>query len=103
MPPGELLCPIDGNSVAGRDDLKVHMHVSHRKSLVVEALLEVAQNTSICPIDGEPIADRDEMKAHLHVSHRKSELVDALLEATLDADESDGEEEESEQPEPLTA
>jgi hypothetical protein len=100
MPPGELLCPIDGNTVEGRDDLKVHLHVSHRKSLIVEALLEVAQNTSICPIDGEPIPARTDMKAHLHVSHRKSELVDTLLDADIDTDESEGE--ESEQAEPLT-
>jgi hypothetical protein len=100
MPPGELICPVSGELVDGRDDLKVHLHVNHRKSLLVDTLLDAVSNTSICPINGEPIADIDDMKAHLHVNHRKSEIVDALLEAVLEGNEDD---EQPEQHEPLTA
>jgi len=105
MPPGELTCPVSGEVVECHDDLKVHLHVDHRKSLLVDTLLDTVSNSALCPINGEPIANRNDMKAHLHVDHRKSEIVDALIDATVeldDHDHDDEDEERAESHEPLT-
>lgn len=44
MGTGEVTCPVCDEGAATSDELKVHLHVDHRKSELVELFLEAVED-----------------------------------------------------------